>query len=210
MTATVDHLVYACPELGPAVERVAALTGVRPAYGGQHPGLGTHNALLSLGPRTYLEIIAPDPAQPRPAEPLPFGLARLSEPALLSWAAAPGDLDAAVQRSAAAGFGYGPVIAGQRRTAEGHDLAWRMTESSSPGEDGVVPFLIDWGASPHPAAGAPAGVRLTEFRISSPDPGRLTARLQLLGLDLPVDAADRPALRAVLTGPGGEAVTLAG
>jgi hypothetical protein len=210
MTATVDHLVYACPDLGPAVERIAALTGVRPAYGGQHPGLGTHNALLSLGPRTYLEVIAPDPAQPRPAGPLPFGLDGVAEPALRGWAAAPDDFDAAVQRSRAAGFDYGPVIAGQRRTAEGHDLAWRMTESSGPGEDGVVPFLIDWGASPHPAGSAPAGVRLAEFVLSSPDPDRVTARLRVLGLDLPVEGAGRPALRAVLTSPGGESVLLAG
>jgi hypothetical protein len=210
MTATVDHLVYACPELAPAVERIAALTGVRPVYGGQHPGLGTHNALLSLGPRTYLEIIAPDPEQPRPSEPLPFSLDERSEPALRAWAAAPDDLGGAVERSRAAGFGYGPVVAGRRRTAEGHDLAWRMTESSGPAEDGVVPFLIDWGASPHPAAGAPAGVTLTEFRLSSPDPERLAARLRLLGVDVPVERAGRPALHAVLTGQGGTAVTLAG
>jgi len=210
MTATVDHLVYACPELGPEVERIAALTGVRPAYGGQHPGLGTHNALLSLGPRTYLEIIAPDPSQPHPAEPHPFGLAGLSGPALRAWAAAPGDLDGVVARSRAAGFDYGEVIAGQRRTAEGHDLAWRMTETSDPAQDTVAPFLIDWADSPHPAATSPAGVTLTEFAISSPDPERLAARLRLLGLIVPVERADQPALRAVLTGPDGAAVTLGG
>jgi len=210
MTAAVDHLVYACPELGSAVERIAALTGVRAAYGGRHPGLGTHNALLSLGPRTYLEIIAPDPYQPRPAGPRPFGLDDLSAGALRAWAAAPDDLDVTLQRCRAAGFGYGPVVARRRRTAEGHDLVWRMTESSSLAGDGVVPFLIDWAGSPHPAESAPGGVTLAEFRLSSSDPGRLSARLRILGLDLPVEAADRPALRAILTGPGGERLALDG
>jgi len=210
MTATIDHLVYACTDLGPAVQRIAALTGVQPAYGGQHPGLGTHNALLSLGPRTYLEIIAPDPSQPRSASPPPFGLSGLTEPALVAWAAAPDDLEGVVQRSRSAGFDYGQVVERRRRTAEGSDLAWRMTEAPDAADDGVVPFLIHWGDSPHPAAGAPAGLTLAEFRLSSPEPERLTARLRLLGLDLAVERADRSALHAVLVSPGGEVVTLGG
>lgn len=32
---------------------------MRPVYGGRHPGAGTQNALLSLGPRSYMEILAP-------------------------------------------------------------------------------------------------------------------------------------------------------
>lgn len=208
MSAAVDHLVYACPELGPAIEHLAVLTGVRAAYGGQHPGLGTHNALLSLGPRTYLEIIAPDPAQPHRDEPLPFGLGDRPEAGLRAWAAAPGDLDAALERSRAAGFEYGQVIGGQRRTAEGHDLAWRMTRAPGVASDVVVPFLIDWGGSPHPAASSPAGVTLAELQLSAPDPRELSERLRLLGLDLPVEAAQRSALRATLTRADGQDVIL--
>jgi hypothetical protein len=208
MTATVDHLVYLCPELDPAVDRMTELTGVRPAYGGQHPGLGTHNALLALGPRTYLEIIAPDPSQSAPAGPLPFGLGRVSGPELRAWAAAPDDLDGVVERSRAAGFGYGPVTTGQRRTAAGNDLAWRMADRPDTADNGVAPFLIDWADTPHPATTAPAGVTLTELRLSSPGPERLTLLLQLVGLDIPVERAERSSFRAVLTRPDGNAVTL--
>ncbi len=208
MTATIDHLVYACPDLRQAVELIAEQVGVRPAFGGQHPGLGTHNALLSLGKRTYLEIIAPDPAQPRPAEPLPFGLDAVTEPALRAWAVAPDDLDAAVQHSAAAGFRYGSIVDRRRRSPDGHELTWRMTTYPHSSEVAIAPFLIDWNGSQHPADTAPGGLSLHRLRLRSPGPERLAARLAALGLDLDVERAERPELSAVLLGPRGQRVVL--
>jgi hypothetical protein len=208
MTASIDHLVYVCPELEPAIAAIAAQTGVRPTFGGQHPGLGTHNALLSLASRTYLEIIAPDPARPRPADPLPFGLDAVTKPRLRAWAVAPDDLDAAVGRAASAGFGYGTIVSGRRRTADGRELTWRMTTLPQSPEVAVTPFLIDWGDSEHPADAAPAGLDLREFRVRSPEPDRLAALLRALGLDLNVESATRPALSAVLRGPHGQRLAL--
>jgi hypothetical protein len=207
MMATVDHLVYACPDLDAAVTEIERAVGVRAAAGGHHLGLGTHNALLALGERTYLEIIAPDPAQ-RATAPRPFGLDSLSAPALRGWAAAPADLDAAVREARAAGYDYGDVVGRRRRTPDGGELSWRMTSSSTSPEPEVLPFLIDWRRGAHPAPGAPAGLTLREFRLFAPDPEFMTARLRALGLDLPVERAAQPALRAVLTGAGGSRIVL--
>ena len=49
--------MYAVASLGEGMEWAADTFGVPAAYGGEHVGLGTPNALLSLG-STYLEIIA--------------------------------------------------------------------------------------------------------------------------------------------------------
>jgi hypothetical protein len=208
MTATIDHLVYACPDLDAAVAEITRLTGVRPRRGGQHPGLGTHNALLSLGDRTYLEIIAPDPDQPGTGRQQPFGLDHLAAPALRSWAAAPRDLDAAVRRARTEGFDYGDIVTRHRRTPGDGELSWRMTTYPNDGAVAVIPFLIDWGPARHPAQTAPPGLRLTEFSILAPDPQQVIRQLRAASIDLPVEQADVPALRAVLAGPDDTQVVL--
>ena len=59
--AQLDHLILAATTLADGIEFVADITGATPQPGGKHVAMGTHNALLRLGDRVYLEIIAIDP-----------------------------------------------------------------------------------------------------------------------------------------------------
>ena len=55
--AQIDHVILGIDDLDRGVKAFEAASGVKPVYGGKHPG-GTHNALVSLGDGIYLEILA--------------------------------------------------------------------------------------------------------------------------------------------------------
>ena len=99
-----DHILLGCSDLERGVTFVEERLGVRAEFGGVHPGRGTQNALLSLGTRHYLEIIAPDPKQA--GAKLPHGLGGLNGPRLVGWAAHPGDLDRFAVRLRGAGIAF--------------------------------------------------------------------------------------------------------
>ena len=198
-----DHIIYAAPDLDRAIEEVNTLTGVEPVRGGSHPGRGTRNALLSLGSTTYVEILAPDPAQSSDA--LAIAAERIPSTArIINWAAKCEDLEKAVRKAAKGDLDLGHIEDMARALASGGQLAWRLTRGALIC-DGLVPFLIDWGSSPHPAQTAPSGCGLSYFRGEHPDPGRVRDYLTLLGLQdvLEVSRGPVPRILAGLSTPNG-------
>jgi glyoxalase-like protein len=198
-----DHLVYATPELGPTAEALAERLGIRAAAGGRHPGRGSRNALLALGPRSYLEIIAPDPDQAQPPEPRWFSLDEVREPRLVAWAVTDGHLEARAEVARAAGMPLGSVAAGSRERSDGQILRWRFTDPAVLAAGGVVPFFIDWGDGAHPADLLERKVRLVELRLEHPEARRVEELLRSLGVARTVAEGERPKLTAVLEGPRG-------
>lgn len=186
--------------------RVEALLGTRPVHGGRHPGWGTRNALLSLGPGTYLEVIGPDPERGDPRPPELFGIGRLEGPRLVTWAAKADGLEERARAAAEAGLELGAVATGRRRTADGRLLSWTLTDPRAPRAGGVVPFLIDWGGSAHPAGSAPPAGRLLGLSAQHPEPGEARRALAALGLELPVRRGPTPRLAARIASPRGVVV----
>ncbi len=200
----VDHLVYATPDLKRGIDEIERLTGVRATPGGQHPGRGTRNALAALGPTTYLEIIAPDPDQPSPKTPRSFGVDGLKESRLVTWAAKGKDLDQLRLQAQREGVQLGAVSGGSRKRPDGVLLSRQYTSPATLVADGIIPFFIDWGQSPHPAQNAVAGLSLKELRAEHPDAKRVQQMLTNLGLDLQVRQGPNPGLIAIINGPRGQ------
>lgn len=203
--ACVDHLVFAARDLDEGIEHIERLLGVRAAHGGAHPGRGTHNALIALGPASYLEIIAPDPAQPAPpaGQRRWLGVDDTQSPRLTTWAAKATHLQQLAKHAAAHGIAIGDVRTGRRRLADGRELSWTLTDAPALIAGGVVPFFIDWGGSPHPAHAAPRGLELLDLRAGHPEPERIADMLRQVGIDMRIAFAERPELIATVRSPRG-------
>ena len=160
-----DHVVIAASNLEQAVESFADMTGCKPVQGGAHEGLGTKNALVSFGGTSYLEIIAPDPAQTLDGT---FGasLAELQDVQPLHWAIRSKDLDAVATRATQIGIRPGPIRDTSRMQPNGTRLAWRLLGLRGHELGGLVPFYIDWLNCPHPADTAPVVGPLIHCSIS--------------------------------------------
>jgi hypothetical protein len=198
----IDHLVHATPDLDATVADLAR-HGLALSPGGAHDGLGTRNALADLGGGTYLEVIGPDPQQPEPAAPRPFGIDGLTAPQLVAWAARVTDLDAAVATARTRGHDPGAARDMARLRGDGVRLAWRLTPTPS-AVPAVVPFLIAWGDTEHPSRTAARGASLESFTATHPDPAAVRQHLTAVGvMDLTVEAGPAPALRALIATASG-------
>ena len=197
-----DHVQLACNDLDKGIALVEGKTGVKAAFGGVHPGRGSRNALLKLGERRYLEILAPDPAQDRSLDVR--GLYKIESPRLLEWVAHVDDLDPIIRSLAAARIATKPIFPGSRKRPDGKMLRWRALNLED-NRGGLLPFFIEWSAdSAHPASDAPAGCELTSFAVVHPDPESLRSTFRTLQLDdVQLETGAQSRLKAVIKGPKG-------
>ena len=196
-----DHMLLGCGDLDKGIAFVEQHLGARATLGGVHPGRGSRNALLSLGERRYLEIIAPDPQQPRNSDVRQ--LYRIESPRLIGWAAHVDDIEAVAKRLTAAGIAFEAVRSGARQRPSGQTLRWKAL-SLRDDAGGLLPFFIEWSKdSMHPSVDAPAGGRIERFELASPRTDELRGLAAKLGLDVNVANAPQAVLRASLKGPKG-------
>ena len=182
MTLALDHVLVAVPDLDAAGAALAARHGLLSAPGGSHPGFGTANRIVPLGP-AYVELVTV--ADPARAATSPFGrwVASAAPSQPMGWAVRTDDLDGVARRL---GLDVRP---GSRAAADGTLLRWRMAGIEAAAAEPFLPFFIQWGAgTPFPGGGDGPGI---ERLVVRGDAGRL--RGWLGGADLAVEVRPGPA-----------------
>ena len=202
MLTGLDHIILGIDDLDRGIAWVEQRTGVRAIFGGVHPGRGTRNALLALGPSCYLEIIAPDPQQ---SSPTWFSqILTMPDPRLIAWAVHTSSLTALARTAICAGFPIDGPHDGARSRPDGKTLSWRLFHLRDD-RGGLLPFFIEWGRdSLHPAADAPPGCTLESLILQSPDAQDLAGAYQSLAVGVIIEPGAKPLMLARITSPRGE------
>ena len=139
-----DHVVVLVDELSAAIRDYTAL-GFRVTPGGEHKGLGTHNALIPLGDGAYIELIAfkqrsfPAGTMLRKEDRLlklmtagrTPGEARMlawetARGGLVDFALLPDDIEADLKGARARGLAMEGPLPGSRLRPDGQRVAWQF------------------------------------------------------------------------------------
>src|SRR5690606_40125560 len=160
---------------------------------------------MALGPRTYLELIAPNPADSVSGAERVAQYAAFRDLTPAGWAAQSSDAQAMRAAFVARGLPAAEVAPGSRVTTVGDTLRWATLAPWPDGVDwSVLPFFIEWVApTPHPASGTPAGCSLVGMLLRTPDADTVRSLLRTADLMVEVERADSSALRFELDCPTG-------
>lgn len=203
-----DHIAVIAPTLAEGVAHVRTCLDIEVPFGRQHPDMGTHNHLLRLGESVYLEIIAVDPAAPRPGRARWFGLDDAaavradweSGRRLRGWVARTHDLNSVLARHQGV---LGRKVA---FTSANGSFCFAIPDDGTLPLDGAAPSVIDrLGKPPSVATMAERGARLRSMTLEHPEPARIAALYAELGLDTApaVTHGDRLRYRALIETPAG-------
>ncbi|MCB1431207.1 MAG: VOC family protein [Alphaproteobacteria bacterium] len=180
----IDHLVWYNSDLAEGRRYFAGHMDCEPLYGGEHPGEGTANAVMALGPTTYVEILGRDVNQA--GCDLDPEVGSLIGSGLYHWAIGGIDLSRLKETARKAGLRGGELVPGGRIRPDGTRLSWTCWGLRDHPFGSLIPFFIDWMDSEHPALSAPVGGQLKTFEVVTPEAEGLRGIFHALQLGIPV------------------------
>jgi len=174
----IDHIVVTAASLQEGIDYVRDALGVEMQAGGEHERMGTHNCLLKLGDKLFLEVIAANPGAPHPGRPRWFQLDEpdsVRTPRLATWVARCDFIHA-----------LAPASLGKIETMSRGNFRWLITvpEDGKLPLQGVAPTLIQWLSESHPADTLKnLGCSLVRFEGFHPRPESVTGMLRVVGFE---------------------------
>ena len=199
VAAQIDHILLGIDDLDRGIEAFEQATGVKPIYGGKHPG-GTHNALVSLGDGTYLEIIALQRGVTPQGEFA--GLKELHTLTPVGWAVSAQDSAQLRKSLSTASMPVTEPVPGSRTTPTGFTLSWQSFVLKD--NFAEAPFFIVWSEpTPHPAKTSPGGCKVQQWHVAGQNFKNLEQLRSALDLQFDLAEAAQPSMRLKLTCPKG-------
>jgi catechol 2,3-dioxygenase-like lactoylglutathione lyase family enzyme len=184
MIVGIDHILIAVEDLEKGMEAYRRL-GFQVLVGGDHPDVGTHNALVPLADGSYLELIGVK--KPELARQFPFGmqvLGALEGPnQLAGFALEVGDDNSDLQAIRDRGLEVAKAPPGGRVRPDGQQVSWRTAHP----KDSRLPFLIQDTTPrelrvPPPTEGLGCSTKMSWVEVGAADfQPAITAYTQLLG-----------------------------
>lgn len=205
MPVVIDHVVWGEGDLGKAAADLQDRYGLPSLAGGHHPGWGTENRIVPLGPN-YLELLAiADEAEASQDDTGALWLRRIREGGgLLTWCLSTDDIDKVSVR-------LGLDIRHKWRIRpDGSELSWRIAGLEAALERPGFPFFISWEVPPdlHPGrmgTRAPDAHGISWVQVGV-DPAELSDWLG--GEEVPVRFGGLPRVNAVGIEVGGRELVI--
>jgi hypothetical protein len=150
--------------------------------------------LLSIGDRSYLEIVAKDPNQKViPDHWIPAD--QYLETKLIGWASTQNELQNFAHKHKGI---LGNFAKMSRKKPDGSLIHWQMTYPRFNILDGLIPFYIDWMHTPHPGTVLQPAGHIDRLSLGHPDSVRAQKHLLELGIDIEVVQAQNPTIHCEL------------
>ena len=159
-----DHVILAIDDLDSGIEEFEELTGIKAAYGGGHEHGNTHNAIVALDNKIYLEILAPKDD----LDTIPEFFKNMSQLKPIGFALSVDDIDLLENSVKKYQFKTGGIEDWSRVKPNGDKLEWKLLRIYDPAF-GINPFFIDWSETTiHPSLQMNSAGALLKLEITTP------------------------------------------
>jgi hypothetical protein len=200
----IDHIVYAVPNLGKAIDDFESLTGIRPTFGGYHTTRGTKNAVVNLGNACYLELITIDEENKNILAPRWMGVDFIEKAQMVRFALKSDNLESDSAILQKYNPQMGEINGGQRKMTNGKMLTWEMILPLAVPAVEIVPFMTDWRKSElHPTDSMTRECTFIGFKFKHPNPEKIINVLNNLGMNAEVEKGAKVEIKAIIKSPKG-------